>query len=67
MNQFFSTIIKQQEQNLPILIYSKPNSSSIFAYLQQNETLYEVSDYSEKGFVFASFDEKQLVLIPENE
>lgn len=29
--------------------------------------MYEVSDYSEKGFVFASFDEKQLVLIPENE
>jgi len=67
MNDFFSTIRKHQEQNLPFVIYSKPNSSSIFAYLQQNETLYEVSDYSEKCFVFASFDEKQLVLIPENE
>jgi len=67
MNDFFSTIRKHQEQNLPFVIYSKPNSSSIFAYLQQNETLYEVSDYSEKGFVFASFDEKQLILIPENE
>lgn len=67
MNDFFSTVRKHQEQNLPFVIYSKPNSSSIFAYLQQNETLYEVSDYSEKGFVFASFDEKQLVLIPENE
>lgn len=67
MNDFFSTIRKHQEQNLPFVIYSKPNSSSIFAYLQQNEILYEVSDYSEKGFVFASFDEKQLVLIPENE
>ena len=67
MNDFFSTVRKHQEQNLPFVIYSKPNSSSIFAYLQQNETLYKVSDYSEKGFVFASFDEKQLVLIPENE
>jgi isochorismate synthase len=67
MNDFFSTIRKHQEQNLPFVIYSKPNSSSIFAYLQQNETLYEVSDYSEKGFVFASFDEKQLILIPEKE
>ena len=67
MNDFFSTIRKHQEQNLPFVIYSKPNSSSIFAYLQQNETLYEVSDYSEKGFIFASFDEEQLVLIPENE
>lgn len=67
MNDFFSTIRKHQDQNLPFVIYSKPDSSSIFAYLQQNETLYEVSDYSEKGFVFASFDEKQLILIPEKE
>lgn len=67
MNDFFSTIRKHQEQNLPFVIYSKPNSSSIYALLQQNDTLYTVSDYSEKGFVFASFDEKQLILIPEEE
>ena len=67
MNDFFSTIRKHQEQNLPFVIYSKPNSSSIFAFLQQNETLYTVSDYSEKGFVFASFDETQLILIPEKQ
>ncbi|WP_029272955.1 chorismate-binding protein [Flavobacterium sp. KJJ] len=67
MNDFFSTIRKHQAQNLPFVIYSKPNSSSIFALLQQDDTLYKVSDYSEKGFVFASFDEKQLILIPEKE
>jgi isochorismate synthase len=67
MNDFFSTIRKHQEQKLPFVIYSKPNSSSIYALLQQDDTLYTVSDYSEKGFVFASFDEKQLILIPEKE
>jgi isochorismate synthase len=67
MNDFFSTIRKHQAQNLPFVIYSKPNSTSIFALLQQDEILYKVSDYSEKGFVFASFDEKQLLLIPESE
>jgi len=67
MNDFFSTIRKHQEQNLPFVIYSKPNSSSIFALLQQDDHLYKVSDYTEKGFVFASFDEKQLILIPEHE
>jgi len=67
MNDFFSTIRKHQTQNLPFVIYSKPDSSSIFAFLQQNDKLYNVSDYSEKGFVFASFDEKQLVLIPEKQ
>ena len=67
MNDFFSTIRKHQTQNLPFVIYSKPDSNSIFAFLQQNDKLYSVSDYSEKGFVFASFDEKQLILIPEKQ
>ena len=67
MDDFFSTIRKHQEQKLPFVIYSKPNSSSIFALLQQNDSLYKVTDYSEKGFVFASFDENQLILIPEKE
>jgi isochorismate synthase len=67
MNDFFSTIRKHQEQNLPFVIYSKPNSSNIFALLQQDNAVYKVKDYSEKGFVFASFDEKQLILIPEKE
>jgi isochorismate synthase len=67
MNDFFSTIRKHQEQKLPFVMYSKPNSSGIFAFLQQDDTLYTVTDYSEQGFVFASFDEKQLILIPEKE
>ncbi|MCI9844625.1 chorismate-binding protein [Flavobacterium pectinovorum] len=67
MNDFFSTVRKHQAQNLPFVIYSKPNSSTVFAFLQQNDKLYKVSDYSQKGFVFASFDEKQLILIPEKQ
>ncbi|UUF14154.1 MULTISPECIES: chorismate-binding protein [Flavobacterium] len=67
MNNFFSKTKQHYNQNLPFVIYSKPNTSSLFGLLQQNDTLYKITDYSEKGFVFASFDEKQLVLIPENE
>lgn len=67
MNPFFLKIRNHKEQNLPFVLYSKPNTSNLIGILQQNNTLYTVSDYSEKGFVFASFDEKQLVLIPENE
>ncbi|WP_343694938.1 chorismate-binding protein [Flavobacterium sp.] len=67
MNNFFSKIKQHYNQNLPFVIYSKPNTSSVFGLLQQNDTLYKITDYSEKGFVFASFDEKQLVLIPESE
>lgn len=67
MNNFFSRIKQHYHQNLPFVVYAKPNTSNIIGLLQQNHTLYKVSDYSEKGFVFASFDEKQLILIPESE
>jgi len=67
MNAFFLKIKNHKEQNLPFVLYSKPNSENYIGILQQNNNLNTVSDYSEKGFVFASFDEKQLILIPENE
>jgi isochorismate synthase len=67
MNNFFSKIKKHYEQQLPFVIYSKPNTARIVGLLQQNNTLHQVENYTEKGFVFASFDEKQLVLIPESE
>jgi isochorismate synthase len=67
MNPFFLKIINHKEQNLPFVLYSKPNTSNLIGILQQNNTLYHVSDYSEQGFIFASFDEKQLILIPESE
>lgn len=67
MNNFFSKIKQHYNQNLPFVIYSKPNTSNLIGILQQNDVLHKVFNYSEKGFVFASFDEKQLILIPENE
>lgn len=67
MNNFFSKIKNHKAQNLPFVLYSKPNSTRIIGLLQQNNDLHTVSNFTEKGFVFASFDEKQLILIPENE
>lgn len=67
MNNFFSKIKLHKAQNLPFVLYSKPNTSNIIGLLQHNDILFKVSDYSEKGFIFASFDEKLLILIPENE
>ncbi|REH01667.1 isochorismate synthase [Flavobacterium aquicola] len=67
MIDFFSKIKLHKEQNLPFVLYSKPNSIAAICFLQQNDVLYTVSDFTENGFVFASFDEKQLVLIPAKE
>ena len=58
---------KHFKQNLPFVLYCKPNSDTVIGMFQQNDTLYQVADYNEKGFVFASFDGNQTLLIPENQ
>lgn len=54
---------KHLEQNLPFVVYHKPNDMQVNAQLQQNDDLYSVKDYSESGFVMAPF-EGLPVLIP---
>ena len=60
-------IVLQHQQNLPFVVYSKPNSDTVLGLFQQNDMLYEIRDFTEKGFVFASFDGSQHYIIPENE
>lgn len=67
MSDFFDRVLRQQEQNLPFVLYCKPNSDVIIGMFQHNDTLFNVEDFSEKGFVFASFDGSSVHLIPENE
>jgi isochorismate synthase len=67
MSDFFDKVIQQQQRNLPFVLYCKPNSETIIGMFQQNDTLYDVVDFTEKGFVFASFDGNRIHLIPENE
>jgi isochorismate synthase len=67
MSDFFEKVIKQQEQKLPFVLYCKPNSDTIIGMFQHNDTLFNVVDFTEKGFVFASFDGNSTHLIPENQ
>ncbi|AOW09876.1 isochorismate synthase [Flavobacterium gilvum] len=67
MSVFFEKVILQQQQNLPFVLYCKPNSDTIIGMFQQNDNLYEAVDFTEKGFVFSSFDGNKTFLIPENE
>ena len=57
----------QFSQNLPFVLYKKPNDDNIIGLFQQNDVLFEATDFIEKGFVFASFDGSKTVLIPENQ
>lgn len=67
MEEILKKALNQYNQNLPFVLYSKSNSDSVLGMFQQNDILYEVNDFTEKGFVFASFDGNSTFLIPENE
>ncbi|WP_396171988.1 isochorismate synthase [Flavobacterium sp.] len=55
------------EQDFPFVLYCKPNSDEVIGFFQKNDTLYPGDDFTNKGFVFASFDGSKAFLIPENE
>lgn len=65
MGIFFERIQKQFDANLPFVIYNKPNSDIIIAFLSFDASL----DYNEKldktGFVFAPFDGEDFVFFDE--
>jgi len=54
-------------QNLPFVLYNKPKDTRITGLFQKKDTLFSVTDFTEKGFVFASFDGTKTHLIPENQ
>ena len=67
MEKILEKVKTHYNKNLPFVIYNKPNTDKIIGLLQQNDNLFEVKDFNEKGFVFASFDGNQTYLIPENQ
>ncbi len=64
-DDFFCKLTHQYKINLPFVAYRKPNSEEVNAMLQNNDQLDKVSDYSESGFVFAPFDDREdAIIIP---
>ncbi|GLB50476.1 chorismate-binding protein [Neptunitalea lumnitzerae] len=53
---FFSNLKEQYTLELPFVVYRKPNASEVTAFLQKDSTINYVSDFQEKGFVFAPFN-----------
>ncbi|GAA4271772.1 chorismate-binding protein [Aquimarina gracilis] len=61
----YAKIREQKEKQLPFVIYRKPDATQLEVLLQNNNTLYEIEDYSSSGFVFAPFDtSKKAILSP---
>lgn len=64
MTDLFIKVKTQQEQNLPFVIFCKPNSDKIVGLFQRNDHLYFLENFEEKGFVFAPFDANDFPFIP---
>ncbi|MEM8522303.1 chorismate-binding protein [Flavobacterium sp. PL12] len=67
MAEIESKIQNHLINQLPFVLYSKPNVEGVIAMFQKDASLFSVNDFSEKGFVFASFDGTKTYLIPEKE
>jgi isochorismate synthase len=65
LQDFFERIKAHYQNQLPFVIYRKPNKHRVSAYLQQDNSLNFINDFTEKGFVFSPFDDKEkAVLMP---
>lgn len=62
--ELFAKAEKHFEEKIPFVLYSKPSSDEIIGVFQQNDVLYKIEDFTEKGFAFVSFDGLQKVMIP---
>lgn len=68
LKDVFNRVEGQLSQELPFVIYRKPNAQEVHAILQKDAELHHVRDFSEKGFVFAPFNvESPTILLPLHE
>ena len=66
MENLLSRAQKQLQDKLPFILYSKPNAGDVVGFFQKEDELYELKNFSESGFVFASFDGEKKYIIPES-
>jgi isochorismate synthase len=64
MTDIFIKIKTHLEQNLPFVLFSKPNSEKTIGLFQRNDHLYFLDTFEEKGFVFVPFNANDFPFIP---
>lgn len=60
---FFASLYEHFNNALPFVVYKKPDDSEVKGLLQNDNTIHFVNDFSEHGFVFAPFDDKEKTII----
>lgn len=64
MEKLFDKLQHQLQQNLPFVIYSKPNSDSTIGLFSDSDKLAVLDDFSDSGFVFSPFDGQEIIFFP---
>lgn len=67
MTDLFVKVKAQLENQLPFVLYAKPNAERMIGLFQANDSLHFLKDFTEKGFVFAPFDGDLIPYIPQAE
>ncbi|MCX6172061.1 MAG: isochorismate synthase [Flavobacterium sp.] len=65
MTDLFTKVKIHHQQQLPFVLFCKPNSDKIVGLFQNNDHLYFLENFKELGFVFASFDGDSIPYIPQ--
>ncbi|MFP2994693.1 chorismate-binding protein [Spongiivirga sp. MCCC 1A20706] len=60
----FDNIKRHYQKQLPFVVYRKPNTNMVESLLQQDTSLGEVNNFSNRGFVFANFSGEKKILLP---
>jgi isochorismate synthase len=61
--KIFNKITNSYKNKTPFVAYRKPNDDAISGFFMNDESLFYVDDFSEKGFVFAPFDNQQKAIL----
>ncbi|WP_282050249.1 chorismate-binding protein [Maribacter aquivivus] len=56
VQELFDRAANCLKEQLPFVLYSKPNETELVGVFQNNDTIHKVNDFTETGFVFAPFD-----------
>jgi isochorismate synthase len=64
MTDLFTKVKIQQKQDLPFVLFCKPNSDQMVGQFQNNDHLYFLEDFEASGFVFAPFDGDRYPFLP---
>lgn len=67
LDSLFQKILSHYKEQLPFVVYKKPESNNVLGLFQWNANLYTVKSFEETGYIFAPFDGEEVVLLPENE